>query len=39
MSEINKQIGDNIRIFRKKRNLTLNELSGLVHKSKSTLSK
>lgn len=39
MSEITEGVGRNIRAQRKKRNLTLNELALLVHKSKSTLSK
>lgn len=39
MSEINKQVGAHIRIFRKKRGLTLDELANIIHKSKSTISK
>jgi transcriptional regulator with XRE-family HTH domain len=39
MSEIGKQIGKHIRTFRKMRKLTLDELSNILHKSKSTVSK
>ena len=39
MSEITLGVGRNIRAQRKKRGLTLEELSGIVNKSKSTLSK
>lgn len=39
MSEINIQIGKQIRTFRKMRKLTLDELSNVLHKSKSTISK
>lgn len=39
MSEITCGIGHNIRVFRKKCGLTLDDLAGIVHKSKSTLSK
>ena len=39
MSEINKQVGAHIRVFRKKRGLTLDELAEIIHKSKSTISK
>ena len=39
MGEISVQIGGQIRGFRKKRHMTLEELSGLICKSKSTLSK
>lgn len=39
MSEITLGIGHNIRVYRKKRGITLDELSGMVCKSKSTLSK
>lgn len=39
MSEINKQVGNHIRSFRKARKLTLDDLSSMVCKSKSTLSK
>lgn len=39
MSEINRQIGKQIRTFRKMRNLTLDEVSNVIHKSKSTISK
>lgn len=39
MSEINQEVGKRIRIFRKMRSLTLDELSALICKSKSTLSK
>lgn len=39
MSEINVQIGNRIRIFRKMRKMTLDELSDIIHKSKSTISK
>ena len=39
MSEITKGLGHNIRVYRKKSGLTLDELSILVCKSKSTLSK
>ncbi|NLY44452.1 MAG: helix-turn-helix transcriptional regulator [Tissierella sp.] len=39
MSEINIQIGKQIRAHRKKRNLTLDGMSDLIHKSRSTISK
>jgi len=39
MSEINIQIGKQIRTFRKMRKLTLDQLSDRIHKSKSTISK
>lgn len=39
MSGINIQIGKQIRAFRKMRKLTLDELSNMLHKSKSTISK
>jgi len=39
MSEINIHIGKQIRTFRKIRKLTLSELSDILHKSKSTISK
>jgi transcriptional regulator with XRE-family HTH domain len=39
MSEVSLQIGNQIRTFRKKRNMTLHELSDVIHKSKSTISK
>jgi len=39
MSEINIQIGKQIRTYRKMRKLTLDELSTMLHKSKSTISK
>lgn len=39
MSEVSMEIGKRIRSFRKIRNMTLSELSAIVCKSKSTLSK
>jgi len=39
MDNINKEIGERIRVFRKRRNLTLEELSLKMNKGKSTLSK
>ncbi|KGK86464.1 helix-turn-helix transcriptional regulator [Clostridium sp. HMP27] len=39
MSEISTQVGKQIRAFRKMRKLTLDELSNMLHKSKSTISK
>ena len=39
MSEINSQIGNRIRTFRKIRKMTLDDLSDIIHKSKSTISK
>lgn len=39
MSQINQEIGKKIRIFRKMRNLTLDELALKIYKSKSTISK
>lgn len=39
MNEINTQIGNRIRNFRKMKKITLNELSAIIHKSKSTISK
>lgn len=39
MSEISVQIGKRIRSFRKSRKMTMDELSGIIHKSKSTISK
>ena len=39
MSEISIQIGNRIRTFRKKRKMTLDDLSDRIHKSKSTISK
>lgn len=39
MSDLTKHIGSRIRLYRKARNLTLDQLSELIHKSKSTLSK
>lgn len=39
MSEINTQIGSRIHTFRKMRKLTLDRLSAIIHKSKSTISK
>lgn len=39
MSEISKEIGKLIRSFRKRRNMTLDDLSRIICKSKSTISK
>lgn len=39
MSEISVEIGKRVHDFRKRRNMTLQEMSGLIHKSKSTISK
>ena len=39
MSEISAQIGSQIRTLRKKRKMTLDDLSGIIHKSRSTISK
>ncbi|MEW4413124.1 helix-turn-helix transcriptional regulator [Clostridium sp. AN503] len=39
MSEISHQIGSRIRTFRKMHGMTLDELSAVIHKSKSTISK
>ena len=39
MSEISAQIGIQIRTLRKKRKMTLDDLSGIIHKSRSTISK
>ena len=39
MSEISQEIGNYIRFYRKKRNMTLEALAGAVHKSKATVSK
>ena len=39
MSEISIQIGERIRSSRKNRDMTLADLSGIIHKSKSTISK
>ena len=39
MSEINVEVGKRIHNFRKNRKMTLDELSAIVFKSKSTLSK
>lgn len=39
MSEITIETGRHINDFRKRRNMTLQEMAGLIHKSKSTLSK
>ena len=39
MNEINTQIGNRIRNFRKMKKINLNELSAIIHKSKSTISK
>ena len=39
MSEISAQIGSQIRTLRKKRKMTLDYLSGIIHKSRSTISK
>ena len=39
MAEISREIGNRIRNFRKMRNLTLEDLSLLIRKSKSTISK
>lgn len=39
MTEISIQTGRRIRAFRKKRKMTLNDLSRIIHKSKSTVSK
>ena len=39
MSEVSAQIGNQIRLIRKKRKMTLDDLSNAIHKSKSTISK
>ena len=39
MSDINVEIGKNIRRYRKNNNIKLEELSALIHKSRSTISK
>ena len=39
MSEISAQIGSQIRTLRTKRKMTLDDLSGIIHKSRSTISK
>ncbi len=39
MSEISKEIGKQIRSFRKRRGMTLDDLSRIICKSKSTISK
>ena len=39
MSEISAHIGSQIRTLRKKRKMTLDDLSGIIHKSRSTISK
>ena len=39
MSEISAQIGSQIRTLRKKRKMTLDDLSGIIHKSRSTIAK
>ena len=39
MTFINDEIGKKIRKLRKNKNITLEELSSLIHKSKSTISK
>ena len=39
MSEINSRVGSRIRDYRKKRGMTLEELAGRIHKSKSAVSK
>ena len=39
MSEISAQIGSQIRTLRKKRKMPLDDLSGIIHKSRSTISK
>ena len=39
MSEITEKIGHNIRVYRKKKGMTLIELADAVFKSKSTISK
>ncbi|MBQ6972851.1 MAG: helix-turn-helix domain-containing protein [Synergistaceae bacterium] len=39
MSEISEETGRRIHDFRKRRSMTLQEMAGLIHKSKSTVSK
>lgn len=39
MSEINIEIGRRVRFFRQNRNMTLDNLAGMIHKSRATLSK